>query len=413
MFKTLQDTIFALALEQQSLFLTWCNTQFFDILIFRWRLPVFGAPILVMHASTTLLHSIKAFDDEVARLLFSPDGKILAAADHTTITLWDTTTGSLQSTIEDKDDMFFGLAFSPDNTLIAAATDEGHGRIWSTATGELKQTVTVDDERTLSLTFSPDGRTIATGSELIRIWDVETGELQHILTGPGDRKLSFSAIYYGHVWPSEIWQVLFSSDGRKLVSVCPEAHCVRIWDTETWTLDKTILGQEAGFPPDDTHLAVRVNDTTIQIYRTLDGQLQRTLEDTEKKFASFTFAPDSKMIATHSGREIMLWNIESGKLIKTLEDPERKVSAFSFSPDGKILISGTRRCGLRVWDVESGACLVRLEHDDGARDVQSSRGYITGPPAFDVLLEDGAGKVALAFPDGTVRIWDIEWSQDP
>jgi len=54
-----------------------------------------------------------------------------------------------------------------------------------------------------------------------------------------------------------------------------------------------------------------------------------------------------------------------------------------------------------------------LEHDDGARDVQSSRGYITGPPAFDVLLGDGGGKVALAFPDGTVRIWDIEWIQYP
>ncbi|KAG2170532.1 hypothetical protein VTO58DRAFT_111066 [Aureobasidium pullulans] len=366
-----------------------------------------------MHASMTLLHTLKASEDEVARLKISPDERLLAAYDDQMITLWDITTGSLRSTLDGEDDMFFKIAFSPDNQWIAAASGDGHGRIWSTTTGELVQMISVEDERMLSLAFSPDSKSIATGSEVMRVWDVETGELQRTLTGPGDHTLSFSAVYYGHEWPSEIWQVLFSSDVRKLVSVSAEAHCVRIWNTETWTLDKTILGQKAGFSPDSTHLAVQVNDTTIQIYRTLDGQLHHTLEDAEKGFASFTFAPDSKVIATYSGREIMLWNIGSGELIKTLEDPERKVSAFSFSPDGKILISGTRRCGLRVWDVESGACLVMLAHDDGARDVQSSRGYITGPPAFDVLLGDGGGRVALAFPDGTVRIWDIEWSQDP
>ncbi|THX69077.1 WD40 repeat-like protein [Aureobasidium pullulans] len=357
-----------------------------------------------MHASMTLLHTLRASEDEVARLEISPDERLLAAYDDKMITLWDITTGSLRSTLDGEDDMFFEIAFSPDSQWIAAASDDGHGRIWSTATGGLVQMISVEDERMLSLAFSPDSKSIATGSEVIRVWDVETGELQHILTGPGDHTLSFSAIYYGHEWPSEIWQVLFSSDVRKLVSVSTEAHCVRIWNTETWTLDKTILGQKAGFSPD-----VQVNDTTIQIYRTLDGQLQHTLEDAEKGFASFTFAPDSKVIATYSGREIMLWNIESGEIIKTLEDPERKVSAFSFSPDGKTMISGTRRCGLRVWDVEAGACLIVLEHADGAQDIQSSRGYRCGLPAFDVSYGYGEGRIALAFPDGTIRTWRLMW----
>jgi len=157
-----------------------------------------------MQVSITLVHTLKAAKDEVARLLFSPDRKTLAACDDTFITLWDTATGSLRVTIDEiDDDMFFQLAFSPDNKWIAAASNEGHGRIWSTATGELKQMISVDDERMLSLAFSRDSKSIATGSEVLRVWDVETGELQHTLLGPGDYSLSFTARHERQEYPDK------------------------------------------------------------------------------------------------------------------------------------------------------------------------------------------------------------------
>jgi WD40 repeat protein len=90
-------------------------------------------------------------------------------------------------------------------------------------------------------------------------------------------------------------------------------------------------------------------------------------------------------------------------------DPARKVAALAFSPDGRILISGAKQCSLRVWNVKGGDCLLMLEQEDGARDRWNSNGYKHGPPAFEVLFGDGEAKVAIAFPDGSVRVWDVKW----
>jgi Tol biopolymer transport system component len=222
------------------------------------------------------------------------------------ITLWDTATGALRTTIEEQNDYFYDIAFSPDNKWIAAASREGNGRIWSTDTGEVEQNISVPEECMLSIVFSPDSRSVVTGSEVLRVWNVGTGDLEHTLLGPGDHSLSFSAVFESYSCPPEIWQVLFSPDGKTLVSTCPETDTVRLWSTESWTLKQTIKGYFASFSPDGAYLAVEVDAATIRIYGTVNWQVQRVIQNGERQLASPTFSPDSKVIATCSGHEIML-----------------------------------------------------------------------------------------------------------
>ncbi|KAG9559221.1 WD40 repeat-like protein, partial [Aureobasidium melanogenum] len=364
--------------------------------------------ILIMHASATLVHNLKGHTDEVGRLLFSPDGKTLAASDDSFITLWDVDTGTLRSTSEPVDDMYFGMAFSPDSKWIAVASFEGHGRIWNTETGELVHTLSVEDERMLSLAFSADSKLLATGSEVLRVWDVATGELLHTLPAPGDHFLSFTAVYERNEWPAEICTVSFSPDNKWLISASPDTRMVCIWNTETWKLERTIREYTAFFSPDGRHLAVPTNECkSVQIYNTLTWQLQSTIEADGQEGLSSKFSPDGKIIATFSERQIKLRCIESGESIRTFEDPVRKVSTLAISPDGKILISGARKCGLRVWNVEDGDCLLMLEPEDGTRDRWNPKGYRGGPPAFEVSFSGGGTKAAIAFPDGSIKLWDV------
>ncbi|KAH0350278.1 WD40 repeat-like protein, partial [Aureobasidium melanogenum] len=376
-----------------------------------------------MQASATLIHNLKGHTDEVGRLLFSPDGTTLAACDDLIITLWDVDTGTLRSKFEPSDDQFFEMAFSPDSKWIAAASDEGHGRIWNTETGRLEHTLSVKDERMLSLVFSADSKSVVTGSENLRVWDVASGELQHTLSAPDDRSLSFTAVHERgeFPYPAEISIVNHSSDGKFLISGCPNTSTVCIWNTGSWKLENTMTGHYVGcFSPDGMLLAIPTNDhRTIQIYKTLTWQLQSTLENGETAFFPQVFLPNSKSIVTSSGHQIHIWSVESGQVVKPFveprekeledfEDPQEEVCSLAFSPDGKALVSGGEECSLKVRSVENGDMLLEVKHRDGARDPES--GWVRGdPPAVRVLFSEGGGKVAIAFPDGSVRIWDMEW----
>ncbi|KAG9690319.1 WD40 repeat-like protein, partial [Aureobasidium melanogenum] len=310
--------------------------------------------------------------------------------------------------------MYFGMAFSPDSKWIAAASDEGHGRIWNSTTGELVHTLSVEEERMLTLAFSPDSKLIATGSEVLRVWDVHTGELLHTLPAPGDHSLSFSAFHERNEWPAEICTVSFSANSKWLISGSPDTRMVCIWDTESWKLEHTLRGYYAAcFSPDGMHLAVPTDEhETIHLYDTLAWQLQSTLKTPDQETFASTFSPDGKTIATYSRRQMRLWCVESGKAIRTFEDPTRKLSSPTFSPDGKVLIAGARKCGLRVWDVESGDCLLMFEPEDGDRWRWNPSGGRAGPPAFEILFGDGKAKVAVAFPDGGIRLWDVRWESE-
>ena len=67
---------------------------------------------------------------------FSPDGTLLATAsnDHTA-RIWDTATGTTRTTLTGHTGPVNGVAFSPDGTLLATAAGDGTARIWDTATG--------------------------------------------------------------------------------------------------------------------------------------------------------------------------------------------------------------------------------------------------------------------------------------
>jgi WD40 repeat protein len=284
-------------------------------------------------------------------LVFSPDGRQLAATNDQTVTLWDPVSGKelrrLGSSWLDVffkkqwTDKFGAVAFSPDGRKLAAAA--GKTLVQFDADSGKVLSATENDERIEALAFSPDGRSLATVSgETIDIRDAATGTFLRKLDG-GHPALVFSSL-----------ALAFSPDGRSLASGGSE-NIVKLWDAATWSLASTIEGL------DYTIGAVAVS---------ADGA---------------TVASDSY------GGFTVLWDVADGRFLRAL-DENRKVSSgtynysysIGFSPDGQLLASGSRSTTTLVWEVATGKAVVSITN--AGNDGLIGRSVAFLPPANALLI---------------------------
>src|SRR5215475_329706 len=137
----------------------------------RWRILAVVAVVIAVVAAVMLAGGhrpsmgLTGSGAGVASVAFSPDSKIIAAADEDGfIYLWQTASGQRVITLRSPGDAAVdAIAFSPDGQLLAAGGSRG-GRtyLWSTATGRRIATLPGHaNGLARSAAFSPDGRTLA------------------------------------------------------------------------------------------------------------------------------------------------------------------------------------------------------------------------------------------------------------
>ena len=98
--------------------------------------------------------------EQVRAISLSSDGKLLASSEvgykqngnqfeyvYRRVNVWDLKTGSLIRTIDEPGFELSGIAFSPDNRLLAAAGPEGIIKLWSVATGQLERSFSAPPAR--------------------------------------------------------------------------------------------------------------------------------------------------------------------------------------------------------------------------------------------------------------------------
>ncbi len=116
------------------------------------------------------------FEQGNTHMAFSYDGKILAnTREEDTVQLWDVVTGKEISLMKMPESGVTEVQFSPNGALIATGFKDGTLHIFSRHTEEHIAGYKGHTEGISSLTFSPDSRTIASGSYdgTILIWELQ------------------------------------------------------------------------------------------------------------------------------------------------------------------------------------------------------------------------------------------------
>jgi WD40 repeat protein/predicted Ser/Thr protein kinase len=324
--------------------------------------------------------------------VFSPDGGLLAFSTGNNIRIWDMETEQERTVLRGSTGTIMNLRFLPDSKQLVSACEFGRPMLWDihrpeklitlrgfregvrcmvvssdnrrliVGTGDFLDlqhpsevlVFDLDSQKSLlpplehpqavnALSLTADGKLLATGCEDggVRVFTLPEGQLIQTLTNAVTKKRS---------------NLVFSPDGRTLMTSTASPRQFTLWDTMTW--EARCLSQDPpggpqyfAFSPDGSLLATPMGGKMSTIIWNMPAGTTNTVIPCRTNARGATFSPDGTMLAINTFEDIELYEARSWKPLGTLKGHEHVINGIAFAPDGKILASVGNEGSVRLWSV--------------------------------------------------------------
>lgn len=300
-----------------------------------------------------------SFVDTSESLIFSQDGKtIVAEYRYGSVLLWDIESKQARPAIPTESAAKNQhIHVSSEGELYVTSVQKNTVKLWEVGSCGAPITDFTDNEPARVAVFTPINSKLASaheGGSLI-VWDVRSGDKLHVFRHPLQTPTDDS---------DQVWKLMFSPDGKLLISDAQYGPNARLWDVER--------GEEIQeFPRDE--------------FRDIG-----------------TFSPCGQYLTgISSGGNIILWDLKRREVLTTL--PFLRASEFAYSPCGSYLACGGEDPeGILLWDLKRREIYKRLQLSEGCQDVHSLRFSSCGRYlALGAAWETGLEKVPTC-------LWEVK-----
>ena len=314
--------------------------------------------VLFDMSSRRPLQILESFSASPAKLVFSPDGTLLASADFLSqvAQLWHVGYGTQLASLW-TGTISYDVVFSPDGSLLGTPTREGMLQWWRTRDGAPDTVLRPGEDSYWHADLSPDGTILA-----VAHWKPQgTPALLQLWDAAGERLVYELSLGEGEGWISEM---AFNPDGSRLAVVADDT-LLYIIDPYRGTVEQ-VLGpyenylSDLDFSGDGAILAYIVSKRrapdTVHLWNMGFGVEMGTLNpscgNTEDDSQAVAISPINNLAATGcNDGSIWLWDIANNTHLTTLYGHYAAVSELTFNADGTRLASGSSDGTIMLWGI--------------------------------------------------------------
>ena len=333
-------------------------------------------------SSGTCLQTFCGHEGYVSAACFSPDGQsIISASNDKTLRLWEINSGACLRILKGHEGGVWAAAYSPDGQCVFSGDDENTIRQWEMVTGRCLRTFTGHKAPISSVCCSRDGKFVISGSwdQSVRLWAVGANVIApNLYTMSVEVDIALKRQREHEIFVDRACVALDTGDVAAAIKYVSRARAIR------------------GFERTPEALAIcRRIGAQAQIRGYRGAWLSRVFAEHAGGVLSVVISPDGRHAASGShDRTVKVWALDTGACIQTLEGHTREVNAIVFSSDGNYILSGGSDQAIRLWEASAGKL------------IRSFTGQKN--PVFAVALSRDGKRALVGDEVGLVQLWDAD-----